>query len=65
MNLRGVRESGAFFAVPTYLFMFAILGMCAYGLMRLLAGDLPEAESAHLLIDPAARAGRSRSPRSG
>ncbi len=40
MNLRGVRESGAFFAVPTYLFMFAILGMCGYGLLRLLAGDL-------------------------
>ena len=52
MNLRGVRESGAFFAVPTYLFMFAILGMCAYGLLRLLAGDLPDAESAQLVIEP-------------
>lgn len=52
MNLRGVRESGAFFAVPTYLFMVAILGMCAYGLMRLLAGDLPDAESADLRIVP-------------
>ncbi len=54
MNLRGVRESGAFFAVPTYLFMVAILGMCAYGLMRLLAGDLPDAESADLQIVPQA-----------
>lgn len=52
MNLRGVRESGSFFAVPTYLFMVAILGMCAYGLLRLLAGDLPDAESAHLVIEP-------------
>ncbi len=52
MNLRGVRESGSFFAVPTYLFMAAILGMCAYGLLRLLAGDLPDAESAHLVIEP-------------
>ena len=52
MNLRGVRESGSFFAVPTYLFMVAILGMCAYGLLRLVAGDLPEAESAHLVITP-------------
>src|SRR5215218_1726241 len=50
MNLRGVRESGGFFAVPTYLFMVAILGMCAYGLLRLLTGDLPDAESAHLVI---------------
>jgi amino acid transporter len=52
MNLRGVRESGSFFAVPTYLFMVAILGMCAYGLLRLLAGDLPDAESADLRIVP-------------
>lgn len=27
MNLRGVRESGSFFAVPTYGFMLAVLGM--------------------------------------
>jgi amino acid transporter len=53
MNLRGVRESGTFFAIPTYLFMVAILGMCGYGLLRLLAGDLPDAESAHLHIEPA------------
>jgi amino acid transporter len=53
MNLRGVRESGTFFAVPTYLFMIAILGMCGYGLVRLAAGDLPMAESADLQIEPA------------
>lgn len=53
MNLRGVRESGTFFAVPTYLFMLAILGMCAYGLIQLAAGSLPEAESADLIIEPA------------
>lgn len=53
MNLRGVRESGSFFAVPTYLFMVAILGMCGYGLLRLMAGDLPDAESAGLQIEPA------------
>jgi len=50
MNLRGVRESGTFFAIPTYAFMAAILGMCAYGFIRLLAGNLPEAESAELTI---------------
>lgn len=53
LNLRGVRESGAFFAVPTYLFMVAILGMCAYGLIQLLLGDLPLAESSQLKIEPA------------
>lgn len=52
MNLRGVRESGSFFAVPTYLFMAAILGMCGYGLLQLLTGSLPEAESADLTIIP-------------
>ena len=53
MNLRGVRESGTFFAVPTYLFMAAVLGMCAYGLLLSLLGDLPDAESADLVIIPA------------
>ncbi|HEY0903176.1 MAG TPA: APC family permease [Marmoricola sp.] len=50
-NLRGVRESGTFFAVPTYLFMAAILGMCGYGLLQLMAGDLRDAESANLTIE--------------
>ena len=31
MNLRGVRESGAFFAIPTYGFMLGVLGMAVYG----------------------------------
>ncbi len=53
MNLRGIRESGTFFAFPTYLFMVAILGMCGYGLLRLLAGNLPEAESADLVMEAA------------
>jgi amino acid transporter len=46
MNLRGVRESGAAFAVPTYIFMLAILGMAAFGFGRLLFGNLPPAETA-------------------
>ncbi len=35
MNLRGVRESGSFFAVPTYGFMIAVLGMTVWGLFRI------------------------------
>jgi amino acid transporter len=50
LNLRGVRESGTLFAVPTYGFMLAILGMCAWGLFRFLFGDLPDAESADFTI---------------
>ncbi len=52
MNLRGVKESGSFFAVPTYLFIFAIMGMCLWALLRLLQGDLPNVESADLRITP-------------
>jgi len=46
INLRGVRESGTAFAVPTYLFMVGILGMAAWGFGRYLFGELPAAESA-------------------
>jgi len=52
MNLRGIRESGAFFAVPTYLFMVAILGMCAWGFIQMAGGTLPDVESANLEIAP-------------
>ncbi|KAA1429085.1 APC family permease [Nocardioides antri] len=52
MNLRGIRESGTFFAVPTYLFMFAILGMCLYGFVQMASGTLPDVESANLEIAP-------------
>jgi len=54
MNLRGVRESGAAFAVPTYVFMVAILGMAAWGFARYFFGDLPAAESAGLDLRPQA-----------
>ncbi|MCX6408252.1 MAG: APC family permease [Propionibacteriales bacterium] len=46
LNLRGTKESGTAFAVPTYLFMLAIGLMAAWGLVRYLLGDLPQAESA-------------------
>ncbi|MEZ0493620.1 APC family permease [Kineococcus sp. TBRC 1896] len=45
-NLRGLRESGAAFAVPTYIFMASIIGMALWGFARYLLGDLPEAPSA-------------------
>ncbi|MFW6775104.1 amino acid permease [Nocardioides sp. CPCC 205120] len=51
-NLRGIRESGSYFAVPTYLFMVAILGMAVYGGIRWFAGTLPEVESADLQVVP-------------
>src|SRR3954467_10634985 len=36
VNLRGIRESGAAFAVPTYAFMIGIGAMIIWGLTRLL-----------------------------
>ncbi len=52
MNLRGVRESGTAFAVPTYIFMFAMLSMGAWGLLQYLTGDLGRAPSADYGILP-------------
>ncbi len=51
MNLRGVRESGFWFAIPTYVFMVAILGMAAVGTIRSLTGTLPAAESARFATE--------------
>ncbi|CAA9417304.1 MAG: Uncharacterized amino acid permease, GabP family [uncultured Quadrisphaera sp.] len=53
-SLRGVRESGALFALPAYAFIVAVLGMLAVGLFRALFGDLPEAESAGFTLAPEA-----------
>jgi amino acid transporter len=52
MNLRGVRESGRTFAVPTYLFIAGVLVMVAVGLARFAAGDAPVAESAGWQVRP-------------
>lgn len=35
VNLRGVRESGAIFAIPTYAFIVAIAGLVVWGLTRI------------------------------
>ncbi len=40
-NLRGVKESGKIFAVPTYFFMVTMAVLLGLGLWKYLAGDLP------------------------
>jgi hypothetical protein len=40
-NLRGIKEAGKAFAVPTYLFAGSVLLMIAVGLIREIFGDLP------------------------
>ncbi len=38
-NLRGLRESGNIFALPTYFFIVSILALIGVGLFRVLTGD--------------------------
>jgi amino acid transporter len=52
MNLRGVKESGKAFAVPTYGFLLGIYVMFAVAAYRLLAGEHLQAPTAGLPIDP-------------
>jgi amino acid transporter len=53
LNLRGVRESGTLFAIPTYCFMVAILSMVIFGLFRILVlGDDIQVHSAQYGIEP-------------
>jgi amino acid transporter len=42
-NLRGVRESGRLFALPTYLFVVSLLGLIVYGSLGALLDWMPEA----------------------
>jgi len=47
MNLRGIRESGTAFAIPTYAFMIGMYTMLAWGLFQIyLLGEPLRAESA-------------------
>ena len=47
VNLRGIRESGTAFAIPTYAFMFGMLGMLAWGHFQIhVLGNELQAESA-------------------
>jgi amino acid transporter len=41
-NLRGIREAGKAFALPTYLFSASVLLMIAFGLGREIFGSLPQ-----------------------
>ena len=40
-NLRGVRESGRVFAVPTYFFILNMAVLLGLGMFKMLTGDLP------------------------
>jgi amino acid transporter len=48
-NLRGVRESGLLFAIPTYAFVTSILLLVAVGLYQVVTGDVHRASVPHAL----------------
>jgi amino acid transporter len=53
LNLRGARESGTLFAIPTYCFMFSILIMVIWGLFQILVlGEDIQVHSAQYGIEP-------------
>ena len=45
-NLRGIREAGKVFALPTYFFIANMAALIVYGLFRYATGDLPHAPHA-------------------
>ncbi|MFE6980980.1 MULTISPECIES: APC family permease [Streptomyces] len=53
MNLRGVKESGKLFAIPTYLFVVGVFLMILWGAFRgLILGDTMHAPTADFEIKP-------------
>ena len=44
-NLRGIRESGTIFMVPTYAYIVVMLGIIGYGVVRTAMGTVPPFEA--------------------
>jgi len=51
INLRGVKESGVAFAIPTYIFLGSVLVMIAAGAARVMMGHTLVAPSAHYVVN--------------
>lgn len=52
VNLRGVRESGAAFSLPTYAFIIMMLSLIGFGIYRIWIGHDPAPVTAALKVDP-------------
>src|SRR5437868_857653 len=52
VNLRGVRESGLAFSVPTYVFVLMMVALIAYGGYRAFLGSVPAGGSGVVKVDP-------------
>lgn len=51
MNLRGVKESGTFFSIPTYGFIIGVLVMIGVGVVRVLTGNVPTPDETRALVE--------------
>ncbi len=60
INLRGVRESGTAFAIPTYCFIGVVALLIIWGVTRLGLGHHLESDSAHYRIKTSPRVHRGR-----
>ena len=52
INLRGIRESGTVFALPTYVFLGATLALIAIGIVRTALGDAPHVTGVTAITTP-------------
>jgi amino acid transporter len=53
VNLRGIRESGTAFAIPTYVFLVSMLALIAIGVGRAAIGDVPRVSGVTPVVVPA------------
>lgn len=52
INLRGIRESGKIFSIPTYIFVLSFAIMIGYGIWRHLTGTFPTTEAITAVAEP-------------
>lgn len=59
MNMRGVKESGRVFAIPTYIYLIVLAALIVYGLYRTFFGDIDRVPYDAELFDGKLQAGGS------
>jgi amino acid transporter len=59
VNLRGVKESGTFFSIPTYAFIIGIMALIIWGIVRILTGNVPPPHEGQVVTDGIIQASES------
>lgn len=59
VNLRGVKESGTFFSIPTYAFIVGIMAMIIWGIVRIITGNVPAPHEGQVVTDGIIQASES------